>query len=311
MNFTPLRIRTLKPGRDIPFSLYIFFKEQYLEYVKPGMSLDEDKFKKLKKQKISKFFILDQDEKAYQEFLDELINETLDDANASLDSKVDIVEGQAETALENLQDDPASEESFNMTRKAAQNLRKIVFENPEALKTIFGSDSESEPIIKHSLNVCVLSIKFAKAQKCTEEEIDFLSTAALMHDVGVVQLAEETQELFKKDKKEFTPQEFLAYYAHIKSAINVLSDRPYINNKIIELIENHAENRSGTGPNKLKKLTKPMEILSLINSYDRKIYTSGKTPAEAIQELSIDELGNYDLKMIQEFQKLLKTEGIV
>ncbi len=188
MNFTPLRISTLKPGRDIPFSLYIFFKEQYLEYVKPGMSLDEDKFKKLKKQKISKFFILDQDENAYQEFLDELINETLDDKNASLESKVDIVEGQAETALEKIQEDPGSEKSFNMTRKAAQNLRKIIFENPDALKAIFGSDSESEPIIQHSLNVCVLAIKFAKSQKCSEEDIDFLSTAALMHDVGVVQL---------------------------------------------------------------------------------------------------------------------------
>ncbi len=44
--------------------------------------------------------------------------------------------------------------------------------------------------------------------------------------------------------------------------------------------------------------------------HDMREAASSESPAEAIQELSIDELGNYDLKMIQDFQKLLKAEGI-
>mgnify|MGYP003664982605 FL=1 len=225
--------------------------------------------------------------------------------------KVDMLEGVTESTIEKLQKDPASEENFNQTRKASQNLQKLVFENNDALKEIFTKKSSLEPLIKHSLNVCVLAVKFAKSLRCKEEEIDFLSTAALMHDVGIVQLPEEDQELFKKNKKEYSPKEKAGFYKHTHEIVKMLRDKPYINSQIIQLIENHEENRQGSGPNKLKKLTKPIEILSLVNTYDKKRLSSGKSAAESIQEMMIDEMGNYELSMLQDFKKLLKSEGLI
>ena len=57
MAYTPLRINTVKPERELTFELYIFFKENYLCYVKKGEQLDAPKHQKLRKQKIAKFFI--------------------------------------------------------------------------------------------------------------------------------------------------------------------------------------------------------------------------------------------------------------
>ena len=51
MDFTPLRISTIKPGKEITFDLYIFFKEQFLKYLENGKALNEDLLLKLKKQK--------------------------------------------------------------------------------------------------------------------------------------------------------------------------------------------------------------------------------------------------------------------
>ena len=310
-NFTPLRITTIKPEKEISFSLFIFFKEQYLEYLKPGTSIEKDKYKKLRRQKITKFFILDSDEKKYQQFLDNLLEETLNSDDVSVEDKTEMVEGQAQTAMERMQDDPGSEDSFDMTRKAAQNLRQLIFDNPEALAGIFGSKSESDPVVKHSLNVCALSVKLAKKMKCSDEEVDYLSTAALMHDIGITQLEESEQALFNKPKNDFEPNEKLTFNKHCKEFIKVLSDRPYINGKIISLIENHEENRAGTGPYKKKKLELTEEILSMVNTYDKKIITQGITPAEAIKAMMIDDLGNYDLKFLQKFQELLKEEKLV
>lgn len=310
-SYTPVRITTIKAERTVPFPVYIHFKEQYLEYVKPGMAIEKDKYKKLRRQKITKFYILDQHEGQYQQFLDSFLEETLNSETASVEDKAEAVSGQSETAMERMSEDPGNETNFDMTRKAAKNLQKLIFENPESLTRIFGQNSDSGPIIQHCINVAVLSIKFAKQKKVSEEDIDWLSTAALMHDIGVMQMDKDTQELFLKEKGSLSPDEKKKYYEHCKGVVQLLAERPYINAKVIELIESHEENLQGSGPLKKSKLSKPQEILSLVNAYDKKIITKGISPADAIKEMMIDELGNYNLELLNEFQAFLKQEKVI
>lgn len=310
-SYTPVRITTIKANREVTFPVYIHFKDTYLEYVKAGQAIEKEKYKKLRRQKITKFFILDKDEGTYQQFLDSFLEETLNSADASVEEKSELVTGQSETAIDRLKDDPGNQTSFDMTRKAAKNLQKLIFENPESLNNVFGAEGETGPIVQHCINVAALSIKFAKAQNVSEEDIDFLSTAALMHDIGVLQMEEDRKELFYKPKSELTPDEKKKYYEHCKGVVQLLSERPYINNQIIELIESHEENLQGSGPLKKGKLTKPQEILSLVNAYDKKIITRKMTPDEAIKEMMIDELGNYNLDLLTKFQSFLKTAGVI
>ena len=56
MDYTPLRISTVKPLKSLTFDLYIHFKNHYLCYAKRGDQLTEDKYGKLKVQKFAKFF---------------------------------------------------------------------------------------------------------------------------------------------------------------------------------------------------------------------------------------------------------------
>lgn len=309
--FTPVRITTIKAERVVPFPVYIHFKEQYLEYVKSGASIEKEKYKKLRRQKITKFYILDEHEGDYQQFLDSFLEQTLNSPDASLEDKAEAVSGQSETALDRMGDDPSNETNFDMTRKAAKNLQKLIFENPEALNRIFGQDSESSPIIQHSINVAVLAIKFAQQKKVSEEDIDWLSTAALIHDIGVMQMEKNHQDLFHKPKADLTPDDKLKYYEHCKGVVQLLAERPYINSHVIALIESHEENLQGSGPLKKSKLTPVQEILSLVNAYDKKILTKGITPAAAIKELIIDELGNYNLELLNEFQAFLKEQKVI
>ena len=309
--YTPVRITTIKAQRVVSFPVFIFFKDQYLEYVSPGASIEVEKYKKLRKQKITKFFIQEVDELKYQTFLDSFIEETLNSETASVEEKTEAVTGMSETAIERLGDDPTSEASFDMTRKASKNLQKLVFENPESLAGIFSQGSESGPIINHAINVCVLSIKFAKKKKLNDEQIDYLSTAALMHDIGLMERDKEMAELFEQSKSAFEPQQKIQYNEHCKGVVTLLSERPYINKDVIDLIEAHEENLQGTGPLKMKKLSRSQEILSLVNTYDKKILTDKIDPAKALTELMIDELGNYNLNLLNDFKAFLKEEGLI
>lgn len=312
MDFTPLRITTIKPNRLISFDLYIFFKDQYLCYTKNGDLLTDEKYQKLKTQKIAKFFITESDEVNYQKFLDTLLEETINSANVSIEEKVTMVEGAATSAMERMTKDPKSESAYRMTESAAKSLRQVVLGNPDALKKIFGKKVEkNEDIIKHSLNVCALSVKLGEFLKFTDQELDDIGTAALIHDIGLTQMNKTDMELFYKPKKLLSHEDKRVYYLHTKDAMTILKDRPYVNPQILDLVFNHEEVLSGAGPNKKKKLTPSEEVLSIVNNYDKRLISSKVPAAQAIKEMIIDELGNYDLELINKFKEVLKKEGLL
>jgi HD-GYP domain-containing protein (c-di-GMP phosphodiesterase class II) len=312
MDFTPLRISTVKPQKELSFDLYIYFKDQYLCYSKRGEMLTDEKYQKLKIQKIAKFFITEEDEINYQNFLDQLLNESLSNPDVNIEAKVNIVEGAATSAIERMQQDPTSESAFKMTNSAAKSLRMMIKNNPETLKKIFGKKADkNEEIIKHSLNVCVLSVRLGEILKCNEQELDDLACAALIHDVSLAAMPEEARVLFFKQKKEYNNDDKKNYYLHCKNAVSMLQEKPYVNKTILDLIANHEEVLSGSGPNKKRKLTKLEEILSLVNNYDKRAITEGSSPGQTLKDMMIDELGNYDLDLLNEFKKVLHAEGLL
>ncbi len=311
MDFTPLSISTIKPLRKLTFDLYIFFKDQFLCYAKTGEQLSEEKFLKLNTQKIAKFYITQADEGNYQAFLDELLRETLASTSVSLEEKIGMTEGAASSAVERMQTNP-NENSFVATEKAAKSLREVITANPDALKKMFGKKVEkSDEVIKHSVNVCILACKLAEVKKCTEKELDDLGTAALIHDIGVASMKKDDLVLFSKPKKLLTNEDKRIYYLHCKDASNLFKDKPFVTPEILELVVNHEEVLSGLGPNKKKKLSLLEEILSLVNNYDKRLITLKTTPAQTLKDLMIDELGNYNLPLLNDFKKVLLSEGLI
>ncbi len=312
MDYTPLRISTVKPLRTLTFDLYIYFKDNFLCYAKNGEQLSEEKYLKLKTQNIAKFFITEAHEVNYQKFLDALLSETLNSKTATVDEKVSMAEGTCNSAVERMQKDPKSESAYRMTETAARSLRQVITQNPDALKKIFGKKVEkNEEIVKHSLNVCALSVKLATMMKCTDSELDDIGTAALIHDIGLTQMDKNDMEIFYKPKKALSIDDKKVYFSHCKDALEILKDRPYVNANILELVINHEEVLSGMGPNKKKKLTKLEEILSMVNCYDKRVLISKTSPAETVKDMMIDELGNYNLSLLTDFKKVLQSEGLL
>ena len=191
-------------------------------------------------------------------------------------------------------------------------MRQCIIENPEALKEFFGKQVEEEDIIlKHSLNVSALSMKLAQKMNLSEEELDEIAVAGLLHDIGLMQLDKEVRDLFMKDRKDLTPAEKLSYSAHVKGNLSALSERPYVNQKIMGLITNHEERKSGEGPHKKVKLSQAEFILSLVNIYDKMCITTEMTPKEVIKEVLISELGNFELDLLNNFTNVLTEEGLL
>jgi HD-GYP domain-containing protein (c-di-GMP phosphodiesterase class II) len=309
--YIPLQISTIIPSKAINFDLFIFFKEQYLLYIDSGKAIDDEKLDKLKLQKVARFYIRSQDEFNYQKYLDSILNAALENPTADIDSKVGLVEGAVGTGVEAMCEDPSTAASYKITQKAAKSLRKIIENNPNALKKIYTNVGETlSDLIKHSLNVCALSTGLGKRLGFSEDMLDDLGTAALLHDIGISKMKKEDRTLFIKPKKALTAGEKGVYKFHPEDSVKMLSDKPYVNPRVIELVRAHEENNSGDGPLKKKKLDQMEAILSLCNNYDKRVSEPKSSPRTAIKDLQVEEVGNYDLELIKSFIEMLKAEGL-
>ena len=93
--------------------------------------------------------------------------------------------------------------------------------------------------------------------------------------------------------------------------MTVLKSKPWVNANVMEIAMNHEETLKGLGPNKKTKLSKSEMIISLVNSYDKTIITTGCTPKEAMKSMMIDQVGNYELDIINKFKEVLISEGLL
>lgn len=310
--YSPIRISTLPTGREIPFGLHIFFKETYVCYKESHSIIEAELLTKLKKQRVAKFYILAQDEKTYQSFLDSVLADSMNDPNVAVDEKADLAGGAASNAVEKMQKDPGSKEAYTMTEKAAGALLNLIQNNPEALKLIFDKqvDDSDEKIVKHSLNVSALSTKIASKVDCTQAEVENMAIAALVQYVSVPK-DESIKEAFFKNRNDITPDERIALNNIPRKSVELLDGKDYINQHVIEFIRYNEETLQGNGPHKIKKLSKLQEIMNLVNSYDRRVTLQGIAPKQAFKDLQIDELGNFDLSTINLLKKVLTEDGMI
>ena len=117
LTFMPVRLNTLNSNIPISFNLYIQLPHKYLLYVKDGDNVEESRIKGLKKKKVRKLFISDEDEEKYQSFLDKCLSGTLDDETISTEEKAQVVVNVAGEGAENVFEKPTEEKSnMNLLR---------------------------------------------------------------------------------------------------------------------------------------------------------------------------------------------------
>lgn len=310
MKYTPLRISTVRPNRRIDFDIYIHFKNTFLCYIKKGEELNSDHIKKLRTQNITKFFITEHDELSYQKFLDSLIDEIMN-SSCKIEEKVTVIGGTVNTATERIQNNPECKNSYNMTKKAAINLRQMIHKNPESLAVFFNDQREDakNPLIRHSFNLSILSMKLAEQEGLSNDEQDIIATAALIHDVGIGLLPENIRVLANKERDLLTNVELNILSTHGELGANIFSNKEYINEEIIALIRNHEEVIGGDGPLRKKVLTKKEQIISAADCFDRHITLYNKTLEETALIMN-KKAGHYNHKYIKGIDRLVKHEKL-
>jgi len=318
MGYLPIRLSTLKSDITLGFDVYLKLPHKILLYIRSDDDIEKERINNLKSKKVRKLLINDEEEVNYQGYIDRCLNEAMNDASMSIEDKSSLVVGAGEATAERILEDPSSKKSYDAAQTTANNLITVMASSDEILKGIFdhkieeGCDSNETRMQKHALTTSAICISFAEFLKLPKEEVEYLGVAGLFHDCAFGQVDEAVQALYFKELKDMTPEELTQFKEHPKIAAEILSDKDFANPEVMALIKNHEERRGGNGfPNKISNFVKQShEVLALCAYYDTRTTLFAEDRKTVLENFVIDQLGNFELDLINKFKKFIKKAGL-
>lgn len=149
----------------------------------------------------------------------------------------------------------------------------------------------------HSINVSLLCNIFGNWLKLPQDQVEELTTAGLLHDIGKIKV---DQNILNKPGK-LTPQEFEKIKKHSKLGYDILKDQKNISENIKFAVLMHHEKINGTGyPLGLKdaEIHDYAKIISIVDIYDamtsNRSYHKKFSPFKVIQIFEQDSFGLLD-----------------
>ncbi|MBE9527398.1 MAG: DUF3391 domain-containing protein [Proteobacteria bacterium] len=164
--------------------------------------------------------------------------------------------------------------------------RESLKRNDQALLTMLHLYRKNIKLSDHGFGVFSVVIPLAMRIGCSEEEINELGLAALLHDTGLSRLP---MHLIGKHTK-YTAAEKQLIQQHPDIVENVLKKSPDFSENLKKLVKQHHEVIDGSGyPYKLRKdsIYPLVEILQVADAYDEYIHglndKPGMLPANALK----------------------------
>ncbi len=165
----------------------------------------------------------------------------------------------------------------------------------------FYSYGEENYLYRHSLNVCLLSVKIGTWMNMNKSDLVNIALGAMLHDVGLVTV-EDIISLPRKLRQ----REALKVRKHPAHSANILEMVKDLTEDITGIIKGHhkrVSDRDFTKELSHEKLQRIAQIIGLADVYEAithpRSYRSGKLPHEGIKELIEKESDNFQAKIIK------------
>jgi HD-GYP domain-containing protein (c-di-GMP phosphodiesterase class II) len=182
--------------------------------------------------------------------------------------------------------------------KLAQDIIDSVFDNVDALSCLLMLKDSSEYLAEHAINCAILLTMFASSRGMSQAEIEDLTMAGLLMDIGMASLPRD----LLNTTAELNETDWAIMRSHVDIGIEIaqrLSDTPPI---VLDVIANHHERVDGSGYPKAKTLSEISvysQMAAIVDCYDAMIsnrhHQCSVTATEALHQLESDETLNSDL----------------
>lgn len=218
-------------------------------------------------------------------------------------------------------DEEAAQKKIDALMAAKDDLSDYIFStpglDPRMLGRIDGWVSQIEEKDKykngHARQVAEYSIAIAKELGKSEEDINIIRQAALVHDLGKLGIAKS---VLQKDENSLEPDEFVLKMGHSVAGSQLLESFPDLEH-LAKIVHSHHEEVDGQGfPQGLKSEEIPefARIIAVANGYHElvadKVFADGIAAADAQKQIKEEAGKLFDQSAVDALLKALKEEKV-
>jgi putative nucleotidyltransferase with HDIG domain len=199
---------------------------------------------------------------------------------------------------------------FSHKEKSIQNLRHAYVGVLEILSKYL--DSADRYTKGHSIRVAQLATEIAIAMELSRKRVETIKAAALLHDIGKVDvsmdLIQKASTLSKEEKKKVD--------AHSEKGANILKSVGNVLNEAVPIVQFHhkfykdiEQNKDNISLSSEAKLGAC--IIAVADTYDAIItdrpYRAGKSSARALEEIENESGKQFHPEVVKAFKKVFET----
>ncbi len=181
---------------------------------------------------------------------------------------------------------------------------RSVLRNPDTLLWIGKVRDQDHYTAEHCLNVSLLAIAFGRHLGASEEDLNKLGMAGMLHDVGKMQ----TSPALLNKQGLLAPEDLTQLQQHAEHGRDILMSYKTLYHGVVDVAYSHHENYDGSGyPRHIKGggITDFTRIISLCDVYDSitsdRVYKKGASSLNALSILLEQSGKKFDPKLAQEF----------
>ena len=152
-------------------------------------------------------------------------------------------------------------------RNSVETITQSIIRNPDAMLLMTNMKAMDDYMVIHSLNVCILSLIFARFLGFDLEKMHDLGIGALLHDIGEIRLPKE---LLAKEA-ELSAEEHATVQMHTEYGASILDENTGIPKEAIDIALHHHERIDRSGyPSRLggQEISKNAKIVGIVDVYD-------------------------------------------
>lgn len=184
-------------------------------------------------------------------------------------------------------------------------ISELMLDGEAAIRLL--SEAAGERSATHSVNVMVISLLLGKALGLPTQELADLGLAALLHDIGKVQLPER----MRVEDPAFSDSERRVYREHVQESVK-LGKRMGMSGAALDIMAHHHEMLDGSGfpaARAADAMSTGARVLALVNAYDNLCnparLVQALTPHEALSLMFANQKARFDSQVLGAFIRMM------
>ena len=253
LHYFSISTSILQIDKIVNFDLYLLPHDKNKEpvlYRAKNLPFTEENVSRLKSQGVETLLVRSEDKIHYGHYLESNLRDILNNNNAFVQKRVEILYDVTTQAVKEMLDNPRTGDLLSRSKTLVENTLNFMFREPSAFQYMLKIASFDYYTHTHSVNVGIFALFIAREVGIPEDKLLRVGMGALLHDLGKCRVDPNILTFPGK----LSPEQFEQMKKHPEYGYEILTEEQGMKDEIqLDIVRHHHEKLTGIGyPDKLK-----------------------------------------------------------